>query len=134
MKGYIVQLAGVVAEGLLALGCVGQLGAEAPPAVSILWPRQGDAFSISMLVRIKADAISPGGSIAQVTVLCRYECGRRGHESPVRPARPAVSGGMKVEKSRRFEIPFSSGGFSSRSFTLKLFFLLPIPCSGRSSF
>jgi hypothetical protein len=28
-----------------------------------------------------------------------------------------VSGGMKVGESRRFEIPFSSAGFSSRSST-----------------
>mgnify|MGYP001770270193 CR=1 FL=1 len=28
-----------------------------------------------------------------------------------------VSGGMKVGESRRFEVPFSSGGFSSRSST-----------------
>src|SRR6266496_3749721 len=37
-----------------------------PPAVSILWPRWGDAFGVSTLIKIKADAVDLDGSIAQV--------------------------------------------------------------------
>jgi len=37
-----------------------------PPEVSILWPQRGDAFSVSTLIKIKATASDPDGSIAEV--------------------------------------------------------------------
>src|SRR5437867_5690094 len=56
---------------LLAACCPSVLHAEPsasdrPPQVSILWPRPGDFFSVSTLIKIKADASQSDGSIAQV--------------------------------------------------------------------
>src|SRR5262249_17172064 len=37
-----------------------------PPAISIAWPRWGDAFSIGMVMKVKVTAGDPDGSISQV--------------------------------------------------------------------
>jgi hypothetical protein len=37
-----------------------------PPRVSLLWPGQGDSFSAGTLIKLKAKATDPDGSIAQV--------------------------------------------------------------------
>ena len=37
-----------------------------PPNISILWPHVGDSFRAGILIKIKAEADDPDGSIAQV--------------------------------------------------------------------
>jgi hypothetical protein len=42
------------------------LAENSPPEVSIVWPHQNDSFSAGTLVKVKADATDPDGTIAQV--------------------------------------------------------------------
>src|SRR5258706_3550284 len=58
----------------LTLGLLSSLYAHAgseniPPKVSILWPRQGDFFSVSTLIKIKSEATDADGSVAKVQFL-----------------------------------------------------------------
>jgi chitinase len=64
-----VALLGLLFVGGLTVPIAQADAANNPPAVSIAWPRSGDAFSVSTLIKIKANVTDPDGSVAQVQFL-----------------------------------------------------------------